>query len=107
MKNLLKQKNKRRDNSTEIKLFFHRCCFQEVIVYPDDGNKPALGDGLNKKAQITLDKVWPEDKANSSVIRSPDRLRSMSYEDKLIREQNRKQIIFNISHPSPLLIGKP
>ncbi len=33
-------------------------------MYPDDGKKPPLGEGLNKKAQITLDKVWPTDKVS-------------------------------------------
>ena len=37
----------------EIVFFRHK----EVIVYPDDNNKPPLGEALNKKAQITLDKV--------------------------------------------------
>ena len=60
-----------------------------MIVYPDDQNKPNLGDGLNKKAQITLDKVWPTDKADSSIIKSSERLRAMNYEDKLVRASTR------------------
>ncbi len=56
---------------------------KEVIVYPDDSNKPELGNGLNKKAQITLDKVWPVDKTNKASIRSPEKLQSICYEEKL------------------------
>ena len=62
---------------------------KEVIVYPDDLNKPPLGEGLNRSAQITLDKVWPLDKSSGDTIRSPDRLRNMSYEEKLERASNR------------------
>ena len=62
---------------------------KEVIVYPDDGNKPVLGDGLNRPAQITLDKVWPVDKSNGDQIRSPERLQKMSYEEKLERASSR------------------
>ena len=62
---------------------------KEVIVYPDDMNKPPLGEGLNRPAQITLDKVWPLDKSSGDTIRSPDRLRNMNYEEKLKRASNR------------------
>jgi len=62
---------------------------KEVIVYPDDSNKPALGEGLNRKALITLDKVWPNEKSTGDTVRSPSRLRSMGYEEKLERASAR------------------
>ncbi|BFZ15130.1 hypothetical protein BsWGS_18167 [Bradybaena similaris] len=56
---------------------------REVVVYPDDSKKPPLGEGLNKKAEITLDCVWPTDKSTRSPIKSPDRLKLMNYTEKL------------------------
>ena len=58
---------------------------KEVIVYPDDSSKPSLGEGLNKKAQVTLDKVWPMDKTKKEPIVSPKKLSDLNYEDKLQR----------------------
>jgi len=72
-------------NLDEIVFIRHK----EVIVYPEDDNKPPLGQRLNKKAQITLDKVWPKDKNDSSLIKSPERIKSMNFEDKLIRASTR------------------
>ena len=62
---------------------------KEVIVYPDDSNKPPLGDGLNKRAQVTLDKVWPMDKTKKEPIVSPGKLADLNYEDKLQRACNK------------------
>ena len=45
--------------------------------------KPTLGEGLNKKAQVTLDKVWPIDKTLQNPIKSPEKLGDMNYEEKL------------------------
>uniref|UniRef100_A0A646QCP4 Nuclear pore complex protein Nup98-Nup96 n=1 Tax=Hemiscolopendra marginata TaxID=943146 RepID=A0A646QCP4_9MYRI len=58
---------------------------KEVTVYPDDENKPPLGEGLNKKAQITLDGIWPADKTICKPIKSPDRLKTIRYQEKLER----------------------
>jgi len=63
---------------------------KEVIVYPDDKNKPAEGEGLNRRAEVTLDGVWPNDKTACAQIRSPERLAEMNYEGRL-EKASRKQ----------------
>lgn len=66
-------------NLDEIVFFRNK----EVIVYPDDSNKPSQGSGLNRKAQITLDQVWPYDKQNHEPIKDPQRIAALEYETKL------------------------
>ncbi|XP_028314851.1 nuclear pore complex protein Nup98-Nup96-like [Gouania willdenowi] len=56
---------------------------KEVVVYPDDCPKPAQGEGLNRRAEVTLDGVWPNDKTLCSQIRSPERLSDINYEARL------------------------
>ncbi|XP_067347794.1 nuclear pore complex protein Nup98-Nup96 isoform X3 [Channa argus] len=63
---------------------------KEVIVYPDDKNKPGEGEGLNRRAEVTLDGVWPNDKTACTQIRSPERLSDMNYEGRL-EKASRKQ----------------
>ncbi|KAM9846701.1 nuclear pore complex protein Nup98-Nup96 isoform 2-T2 [Aulostomus maculatus] len=63
---------------------------KEVVVYPDDKNKPPEGEGLNRRAEVTLDGVWPNDKTSCTQIRSPERLTDMNYEGRL-EKASRKQ----------------
>lgn len=58
---------------------------KEVIVYPEESEKPPLGSGLNRRAVVTLDRVWPRDKSEKRPITDPDRLLKMDYENKLRR----------------------
>lgn len=66
-------------NLDELVHFRHK----EVIIYPDDENKPPVGEGLNRKAQITLDQVWPHDKTLHEPIKDKHRLDELNYETKL------------------------
>ncbi|KAG9351821.1 hypothetical protein JZ751_023072 [Albula glossodonta] len=63
---------------------------KEVIVYPDDKAKPPVGEGLNRRAEVTLDGVWPNDKTTCTQIKSPERLMEMNYEGRL-ENASRKQ----------------
>ncbi|KAH0625336.1 hypothetical protein JD844_033863 [Phrynosoma platyrhinos] len=56
---------------------------KEVIVYPDDELKPPVGEGLNRRAEVTLDGVWPTDKTSRCLIKNPERLIEMNYEGRL------------------------
>lgn len=55
------------------------------MVYPDDDKKPDVGFGLNRRAQVTLDRVWPIDKSTRLPITDPMRIAGMDYESKLLR----------------------
>jgi len=56
---------------------------KEVILYPDDDNKPPLGEGLNRPAEITLECVWPTDKSTREPVTDLQRLINMGWEKKL------------------------
>lgn len=56
---------------------------REVVVYPDDSVKPPQGYGLNRKAEVTLDGVWPTDKSTREFIKSPQRIANMRFDERL------------------------
>ncbi|XP_037913163.1 nuclear pore complex protein Nup98-Nup96-like [Hermetia illucens] len=57
--------------------------YKEVIVYPDDKKKPPLGFGLNRRAKVTINKIWPHDKTTHEPITDTQRLVELNYVGKL------------------------
>ena len=58
--------------------------FRHKKVFLDD-NKPPVDQGLNRKAQIIFDQVWPHDKDLHAPIKDPEHLQAMNFEGKLRR----------------------
>lgn len=69
----------------KYKIFSVHIRHREVIIYQDDETKPPLGEGLNRKATVTLDRVWPNDKTTKQPITNPDRIAATNFVAKLQR----------------------
>uniref|UniRef100_A0A183ARR2 Peptidase S59 domain-containing protein n=1 Tax=Echinostoma caproni TaxID=27848 RepID=A0A183ARR2_9TREM len=67
---------------------------REVVVYPDDEKKPTVGLGLNKRAEVCLESIWPTDKATHEPIKSLERLAVMRFEERLERATRRMDARF-------------
>ncbi len=53
----------------------------EIVVYPDDVDKPVIGQELNKAARVTLQRLWPIDKTTGK--RKNDEQSLLRYEAKI------------------------
>ena len=72
---------------------------KEVIVYPDDEEKPEVGQGLNLPAQITLDQVWPVDKTTHEIVRDVEKLEALNYTARLEALTVKQNAIFKDYRP--------
>lgn len=61
----------------DIFVFRHK----SVVVYPDDSQKPPIGEGFNRPAMITLEHVFPQKRGTKERITSPHVV--AKYEQKL------------------------
>ncbi|EYC42797.1 hypothetical protein Y032_0517g2808, partial [Ancylostoma ceylanicum] len=86
------------DNVTldEIVVFRHK----EVTVYPDESKKPPLGEGLNRPAEITLERVWHVDRTTKEEIRDPLKLIDLGWRDRLEKVTARMGATFKDYRPS-------
>lgn len=67
---------------------------KEINLYHNEDNKPPVGQELNRKAQVTLDQIWPYDKTTHEPIKDPERLEIMGYEAKMRRICEKRQTKF-------------
>ncbi|KAF4533303.1 hypothetical protein B566_EDAN004424 [Ephemera danica] len=77
------RRSMRSENSCRIVVHIRH---REVTVYPGDENKHPEGQGLNRKATVTLDRVYPTSKQNRDPITNPEAIREMDYEAVLRRK---------------------
>lgn len=54
-------------------------------MYPEDVNKPPVGEGLNKRAIVRLEANWPVDKTTREPVTDPERIDKLGYVNKLKR----------------------
>lgn len=68
--------------------------YREINVYPDDSKKPPVGQGLNRKAQITLDNVYPRRTGSNVLIKDVAELQQMNFSEKLRKVTEKKNARF-------------
>lgn len=76
-------------NLDEIVHFRHK----EVIIYPEDDKKPKIGEGLNRRAKVTLERVWPNDKSHKPIT-DAQILEKLNFEEKLKRVSEKHNTSF-------------
>ncbi|XP_060517392.1 nuclear pore complex protein Nup98-Nup96-like isoform X1 [Cylas formicarius] len=68
--------------------------YREINVYPDDTKKPPVGSGLNRRAQVTLDNVYPRKAGSNVIVKDVDDLVQMNFAEKLRRVTEKKGVRF-------------
>ncbi|GJQ66762.1 hypothetical protein Trydic_g18415, partial [Trypoxylus dichotomus] len=53
--------------------------YREVVIYPDESIKPPVGQGLNRRAQVTIDSVYPKERHSRKLITDNTSLQTMDF----------------------------
>lgn len=56
---------------------------QEIVVYPENVEKPPVGTELNRPAQCTLDNVFPKDPTTKELITDPQQILKVDFTQRL------------------------
>ncbi|XP_050512505.1 nuclear pore complex protein Nup98-Nup96 isoform X2 [Diabrotica virgifera virgifera] len=68
--------------------------YREINIYPDDDKKPPIGQGLNRKAQVTLDNVYPKRPGSNTLVKDINELQLMNFSEKLRKVTENKDAKF-------------
>ncbi|KAF7286165.1 hypothetical protein GWI33_007127 [Rhynchophorus ferrugineus] len=68
--------------------------YREINVYPDETIKPPVGQGLNRKAQVTLDNIYPRRSGSNVLIKDVGELLQMNFAEKLRKVTEKKNARF-------------
>ncbi|CAK9290400.1 unnamed protein product [Gordionus sp. m RMFG-2023] len=67
---------------------------KNVEIYPEESEKPVLGEGMNTRAIVSLHNTWPKDKTTLSPVRDIDRIEEINYEKRLRIACKKMGVIF-------------
>ncbi|CAJ0926004.1 unnamed protein product, partial [Mesorhabditis belari] len=73
---------------------------KEVTVYPNEDQKPSVGEELNRCAEVTLERVWPVEKETKQLIKDPEVLIGMKWRERLERISARMGANFKDYRPT-------
>ncbi|CAH0549490.1 unnamed protein product [Brassicogethes aeneus] len=73
--------------------------YREINVYPDETKKPPIGQGLNRRAQVTLDRVYPKKSGTNHLIKDCAELVQMNFAEKLRKVTVKKNAKFKDYRP--------
>ncbi|XP_045481341.1 nuclear pore complex protein Nup98-Nup96 isoform X2 [Harmonia axyridis] len=58
--------------------------YKEIHMYSDESKKPPVGEGLNRRAQVTLDRVYPRMKDTKEIIDNVDQVLAAKFPEQLV-----------------------
>ncbi|MFH4983691.1 hypothetical protein AB6A40_010400 [Gnathostoma spinigerum] len=71
----------------------------EVIVYPDEDKKPPVGTKLNIPAEVSLERIWPRNRATKQITTDPTELERLGFRGRLERLSTKMGAVFKDYRP--------